>query len=1726
MMLINAPFVRKIESITARLLCFFSLVLLAICFTVISGAHAALDSLARKDGAGTTAPLVFGGLGADELSVSGFFASSRAVAQDWQQYAARDEVKPKLQAPARILVESAEVPLTSDATRILLLTLRANNIQVREDWRVTNALNAFDIDGNGELYLTVVNESATFVATVYLVDEFQMLNAAYQNLTASAVITVEVMLGYLSMEQPPPLEVLIGIAEEVYVFKASGGTMPYTYTLLHNPDDDAFAFTNGTLSVNANATLGEYRFTVAVADAASMAVTVTATVEVAAAPLVVAQPPRLKVTEGVAGEVYVFKASGGIMPHTYTLLHNPDDDAFYFTHGTLSINVSATIGEYRFTVEVVDAASIAVTVTATVEVVAALSMAQPPRLEVTAGIAGEVYVFEASGGIMPHTYTLLHNPDDSAFYFNQGTLSVNVSATIGEYRFTVAVVDAASMAVTVTATVGVAAAPLVAAQPPRLEVTEGVAGEVYVFEASGGIMPHTYTLLHNPDDDAFYFTHGTLSVNVSATIGEYRFTVAVVDAASMAVTVTATVEVVAALSMAQPPRLEVTAGVAGEVYVFEASGGIMPHTYTLLHNPDDSAFYFTHGTLSVNVSATIGEYRFTVAVVDAASMAVTVTATVGVEAPPPLVFLAEVPPLAVAAGVSVNLYTFAAIGGVGDKRYTIVAGNEGGFVLAADSGVLSLLPKAAEGVYTLEVEASDRALLPDRITAAATVRVGDRQIFMLGGWNDTDRTNEVWSAADGKYWARAANADWPGRTGHQAVVHNGRLYVLGGIEGELGFGSSAINDVWSSVDGRVWVEETVNAGWSKRDDHQAVSHQGRLYVLGGYDGSAKNDVWSSADGKMWTEETADAGWSRRFAHQAVSFNGRLYVLGGYTDFFRSPQNDVWSSADGKIWVEETINAGWLARVYHQAVSNNGRLYVLGGEDRNGDERNDVWSSADGETWREETNSAGWSRRSSHQAVSHNDRLYVLGGNLGLDNGEENDVWSSADGKIWVEETDDAGWSKRFYHQSVVFPPALNLAGVSERLVLTTGIAAPLHTFTAQYGVGDYTYSLNPAVDGFAVSPGGVLSTEDNVSAGEYVLTVWVEDSRGNHAQTAARAIVPSPLTVFSLTDAPPLLAFAGTDADLHLFGHGLRYTIVAGNQPRYFVLHRNSGQLSTLPQAVPGVYTLTVGVSDWFGEMTELLATVEVLPNASPLSVPEGAVGELYTFAISGGLGAKTYRIVLGNEDGYFALDGASGVLSASGQATAGLYILMIEASFDTASPSQATAAVNMAVGRNIFVLGGYEKLPFANFPEDDVWSSAEGKVWVKKAANVGWGGRIQAVSHHDRLYVLGGDENGNKKNDVWSSADGKNWVLETAAAKWSKRNYHQSLSHRGRLYVLGGLNGGSINDVWSSVDGKSWVEETAHAGWSGRSGHQAVSHHGRLYVLGGLGGSRRNDVWSAADGKVWVEESAAAGWSGRNSHQAVSHRGRLYVLGGLGGLHGGSMNDVWSSADGRVWVEETAAAGWSGREGHQALSYRGRLYVLGGFDGGSINDVWSSADGKDWSLVTVSANWSERLDHQAVIFPPQLELVGVGDRLTITTGTETDVHTDVHTFTAQYGVGEYTYSLDPAAGGFFVTPRGVLSADSSVSMGEHTLTVWVEDAAGDRAQTAIRIYAISSSLSLAEVPLESSSEIAVNVHTFAPWIVEAKTYAAIVGNEKVYFVLGENSILNNIAAPPPDRSA
>ena len=914
----------------------------------------------------------------------------------------------------------------------------------------------------------------------------------------------------------------------------------------------------------------------------------------------------------------------------------------------------------------------------------------------------------------------------------------------------------------------------------------------------------------------------------------------------------------------------------------------------------------------------------------------------------------------------------------------------------------------------LTVEASDLATPPNRITTAATVRVSNRQIFVLGGAAGINLQNDVWSSVDGRNWRPAADdVGWVKRYNHQALSHQGRLYVLGGNNGHL-----RRSDVWSSADGTNWRPETDDAGWAERDGYQAVSHQGRLYVMGGRGNMRFNDVWSSADGTNWSRETAGAGWAKRERHQALSHNGRLYVLGGLNNSF-DYLNDVWSSADGTNWSRETDDAGWAGRINHQALSHQGRLYVLGGRYGSKNTLNDVWSSADGKNWRPETAGAEWSRRDALQALSHQGRLYVLGGRYD-NNSNLNDVWSSTDGKEWALITPSADWAERYGHQAVVFPSPLVLFGVGERLTIAARAAPNLHTFTAQYGEGDYSYSLHPAVSGFAVNAGGVLATESSVTVGNYTLTVWVEDEMGSRAQTALRVLVGN----FNLAEVPPL------------FG------------------------LESIPKV-------------------------------------------LHTFTTDGGIAGEQYKIVAGNTD-YFAIDAASGVLSLTDTSAEGVYTLSVEASDSSSLFLKATAVATVAVNdRWVFVLGGTSGSSL-----NDVWLSVDGANWGRESNDVGWAMRYshQALSHHGRLYVLGGNDGDSNLNDVWSAAEGANWSLETAGAEWAGREGHQALSHNGRLYVLGGNDGSRLSDVWSSADGANWGQETADAGWAGREGHQALSHQGRLYVLGGNDGSLLNDVWSSADGANWSLETAGAGWTGREGHQSLSHQGRLYVL---GGNDGSRLSDVWSSADGANWSLETAGAEWPGREGHQALSHQGRLYVLGGEDdGGNLSDVWSSADGANWSLETNNANWSGRKGHQAVIFPPRLELFGVAERLTATAA----IKGDLHTFKTQFGVGDYAYSLTPAVSGFAVSPGGILETESNVTLGEYTLTVWVEDDAGNRAQTAVKVFV--TYLHLAEVPrLLGLAGVAKILHTLTTdGGIPGEQYRIVAGDTPGYFAIDADS--------------
>ena len=66
--------------------------------------------------------------------------------------------------------------------------------------------------------------------------------------------------------------------------------------------------------------------------------------------------------------------------------------------------------------------------------------------------------------------------------------------------------------------------------------------------------------------------------------------------------------------------------------------------------------------------------------------------------------------------------------------------------------------------------------------------------------------------------------------------------------------------------------------------------------------------------------------------------------------------------------------------------------------------------------------------------------------------------------------------------------------------------------------------------------------------------------------------------------------------------------------------------------------------------------------------------------------------------------------------------------------------------------------------------------------------------------------------NDVWSSADGAVWVEMTNSAGWSAREQSNSIVHNNNIYIMGGYAGAYVNDVWSSPNGSTWDLVTNNA--------------------------------------------------------------------------------------------------------------------------------------------------------------------------------------------------------------------------------------------------------------------------------------------------------------------------
>ena len=133
----------------------------------------------------------------------------------------------------------------------------------------------------------------------------------------------------------------------------------------------------------------------------------------------------------------------------------------------------------------------------------------------------------------------------------------------------------------------------------------------------------------------------------------------------------------------------------------------------------------------------------------------------------------------------------------------------------------------------------------------------NNKLWVIGGNDINNLFNDIWVSSDGGVtWTQVTTVGtvWSGRSGHQAIAYNNKLWVIGG----KGSNNNLLNDIWVSSDGGVtWTQvTTVGTVWSGRSGHQAIAYNNKLWVIGGKgsNNNLLNDIWiSSNEGVTWQE---------------------------------------------------------------------------------------------------------------------------------------------------------------------------------------------------------------------------------------------------------------------------------------------------------------------------------------------------------------------------------------------------------------------------------------------------------------------------------------------------------------------------------------------------------------------------------------------------------------------------------------------------------------------------------------------------------------------------------------------------------------------------------------------------------------------------------------------------------------------------------------------------------
>ena len=226
---------------------------------------------------------------------------------------------------------------------------------------------------------------------------------------------------------------------------------------------------------------------------------------------------------------------------------------------------------------------------------------------------------------------------------------------------------------------------------------------------------------------------------------------------------------------------------------------------------------------------------------------------------------------------------------------------------------------------------------------------------------------------------------------HSSVIHNNRLYVVGGSTVGNAFLDS-VQMVSINGNGSLSASGFQDAGSlpEARSNHDSIIYNGYLYVIAGISAGYRSNVLYTKinpDGTMgaW-QNSADLGSTLQSGvidHSAAVFNGYLYVTGGSSSRQAVQVAEI-DPVDGSLSPFFNTTSLPQGRYKHTCVISDGYLYVIGGLDSSDSPTSNVqYAKIDPETGElgefTVVEDVFTPNRNAHTSLARNGFLYIIGG---------------------------------------------------------------------------------------------------------------------------------------------------------------------------------------------------------------------------------------------------------------------------------------------------------------------------------------------------------------------------------------------------------------------------------------------------------------------------------------------------------------------------------------------------------------------------------------------------------------------------------------------------------------------------------------------------------------------------------------------------------------------------